>query len=52
MASDVVAASILTFEECQQAARLVAGGDGDGASALSLSVLRVTASNLEKGCHW
>lgn len=51
MASDVVAASILTFEECQQAARLVAGEDGDRMNALSPFVLRVTANNLEKGCH-
>ena len=51
MASDVVEASILTFEECQQAARLVTGEGRDRVSALSPSVLRVTASNLEKGCH-
>lgn len=51
MSSDVVTASILTSEECQQAARLVAGEEGDALNALSPSVLRVTAGNLEKGCH-
>lgn len=50
MASDVVAASILIFEECKQAARLVTGEDGDGVSAMSPSVLCVTASNPGKGC--
>lgn len=40
MASDVVAASILTFEECQQAASLVTCEDRDGVSALSPSVLQ------------
>jgi len=35
MASDVVAPSILTFEECQQATRLVTGEHWDGVGALS-----------------
>lgn len=39
MASDVVAANVLIFEECQQGAMLVAGEDKDGISALFPSVL-------------
>lgn len=39
MASDMVAASILIFEECQQAAMLAAGEDKDGISALFPSML-------------
>lgn len=46
MTSDVVAASILIFEECQ------ASEDEDGVNALSPSMLHMTASSLEKTQRW